>query len=210
MYVMVAYLMSWHQTSSQQQLQHIKLFLDYCHQFFTANHDETIIPFWLSKGNYVTLLNLPEHWKFGISMYHIQELIQTIEADESSGFCHEMPPMIIPVSSLLKISRHLLFVHPINWLALSTMCLKSINWLNLNWINKVLSLKMPPKLAILSQLTNMLSTIQTNCYWVTGKNSPTINFVVEWFFVMLLLVLYWLRIESHLELEKILWLRNLK
>ncbi len=25
-----------------------------------ATHDETIIPFWLSKGNYVTLLNLPE------------------------------------------------------------------------------------------------------------------------------------------------------
>ncbi len=60
MYVTVAHLLSWHQTSSQLQLQHTKLFLDCCHQFCKATHDDTIKPFWLSKGNHVTLLNLPE------------------------------------------------------------------------------------------------------------------------------------------------------
>ena len=60
MYVMISHLMSQRQTSSQQQLQHIKLFLDCCHQFCKATNDETITPFWLPKGNYVTLLNLPE------------------------------------------------------------------------------------------------------------------------------------------------------
>ena len=60
MYVMISHLMSRRHTSSQQQLQHIKLFLDCCHQFCKATHDDTITPFWLSKGNYVTLLNLPE------------------------------------------------------------------------------------------------------------------------------------------------------
>ncbi len=59
MCVMVWHLMSQHQTSSQQQLQHIKLFLDCCHQFCKATYDETITPFWLPKGNYVTILNLP-------------------------------------------------------------------------------------------------------------------------------------------------------
>ncbi len=57
---MVSHLMSWQQISSEQQLQHIKLFLDCCCQFCKATHDESITPFWLSKGNYVTLLNLPE------------------------------------------------------------------------------------------------------------------------------------------------------
>ncbi len=52
--------MSWCQTSSQQQLQHIKLFLDCCHQFCSDTHDDINTPFWLSNGNYVTLLNLPE------------------------------------------------------------------------------------------------------------------------------------------------------
>jgi hypothetical protein len=60
MYVMISHLMSRRHTSSQQYLQHIKLFLDCCHQFCKATHDDTITPFWLSKGNYVTLLNLPE------------------------------------------------------------------------------------------------------------------------------------------------------
>ncbi len=60
MYVMISHLMSWCHSSSQQQLQHIKLFLDCCHQFCTATHDDTITPFWLSKGNYVTLINFPE------------------------------------------------------------------------------------------------------------------------------------------------------
>jgi hypothetical protein len=66
MYVMISHLMTRCHTSSQQQLQYIKLFLDCCHQFCKATHDESIIPFWLSKGNYVTLLNLPEQIeKFG-------------------------------------------------------------------------------------------------------------------------------------------------
>ncbi len=60
MYAMVAHLMSQQKTSSWQQLQHIKLFLDCCHQFCKATHNETITLFWLPKGNYVTLLNLPE------------------------------------------------------------------------------------------------------------------------------------------------------
>ncbi len=55
-YVMVVHLMSPHQTSSQQKLQVFYC----CHQFCMATHDDTITPSWLSKGNYVTLLNLPE------------------------------------------------------------------------------------------------------------------------------------------------------
>ncbi len=31
------------------------------------------------------------HWKLGISMYCIQELMRPIKAHESSGACHEMP-----------------------------------------------------------------------------------------------------------------------
>ncbi len=34
--------------------------MDFCHQFCKATQDEAIIPFLPSKGNYVTLLNLPE------------------------------------------------------------------------------------------------------------------------------------------------------
>ncbi len=34
------------------------------------------------------------HWKLGISMHCIQELMQSNEAHESSGICHEMPPII--------------------------------------------------------------------------------------------------------------------
>ncbi len=41
MYVMVAHLMSQHQTSSQKQLQYNMLFLDCCHQICKASHDAT-------------------------------------------------------------------------------------------------------------------------------------------------------------------------
>ncbi len=37
------------------------------------------------------------HWKLGISMYQIQELICSIKAHESSGVCHEMPSVITPI-----------------------------------------------------------------------------------------------------------------
>ncbi len=37
------------------------------------------------------------HWKLGISMYRIQELMRPIKAHESSGVCHEMPPVINPI-----------------------------------------------------------------------------------------------------------------
>ncbi len=71
MYVMISHLMTRSHTSSQQQLQHIKLFLDFCHQFCKATHDDTNLPFWLSKGNYVTLLNLPEQIeRFGSLRYY--------------------------------------------------------------------------------------------------------------------------------------------
>ena len=60
MYVMIAHLMSRRRTSTDKLTQLVKLFLDCCHRFCKASHDNTITPFWLSKGNYVTLLNLPE------------------------------------------------------------------------------------------------------------------------------------------------------
>ncbi len=48
-------------------MQYIKLFLDCCHQFCKATHDDIITPFWLSKSNYVTLLNLQEQIeRFGL------------------------------------------------------------------------------------------------------------------------------------------------
>ncbi len=34
------------------------------------------------------------HWKIGISMYYIQELMHPIKACNSSGVCNEMPPVI--------------------------------------------------------------------------------------------------------------------
>ncbi len=37
------------------------------------------------------------HSKLGISMYRIQELMHPIKAHESSGVCHEMPPVITPI-----------------------------------------------------------------------------------------------------------------
>ncbi len=46
---------------------------------------------WTSKGI------SPTHRKLGISIYCIQELIQPIEAHESSGVCHEMPLVISPI-----------------------------------------------------------------------------------------------------------------
>ncbi len=67
---------------------------------------------------------------------------------------------------------------------------------------------MPMNLAILPLLTNILSTLQADHYCIMAKNSPTINFMVAQFFMMLLLVLFGLRINSHLELEKLWWLRN--
>ncbi len=60
MYVMISHLISCHQTSSQQQLQFMRLLLDCYHQFYKATHDKPITPFWLSKDNHATLLNLPE------------------------------------------------------------------------------------------------------------------------------------------------------
>ncbi len=37
------------------------------------------------------------HWNLGISMYQIQELMRPVKAHESSGVCHEMPPVITPI-----------------------------------------------------------------------------------------------------------------
>ncbi len=37
------------------------------------------------------------HWKFGITMYCIQELMLPIKAYESSGVCHEIPHVIFPI-----------------------------------------------------------------------------------------------------------------
>ncbi len=56
MYVMISYLMSRHSTSTNKLTQLVKLFLDSCNQFCKATHDDSITPFWLSKG----LLNFLE------------------------------------------------------------------------------------------------------------------------------------------------------
>ncbi len=52
------------------------------------------------------------------------------------------------ISSLIQISRHLLFVNHVNWQALSTVYLKLINQLRLNKIKRLLCLEMHIKLVI--------------------------------------------------------------
>ncbi len=76
-------------------------------------------------------------------------------------------------SSLLQISIHLHFVNPVSWLALCVVCLKSTNQQWLNWIKRVPCLGMPPKLVIVSRLTNKLPTTQADCNWAMVKNSLT-------------------------------------
>ncbi len=39
---------------------HIKVFLDSCHHFCNATHDNTYCEFWLAKANFMSLLNLPK------------------------------------------------------------------------------------------------------------------------------------------------------
>ncbi len=60
MYVMISHLMLRRPTSTNKLTQLVELFLDCCHKFCKATHDDSITPFWLSKCNYVTFLNLPE------------------------------------------------------------------------------------------------------------------------------------------------------
>ncbi len=40
-------------------------------------------------------------------MYHIQELMKSIEVHESSGICDEMPPIITPIfKSTTNLNKH--------------------------------------------------------------------------------------------------------
>ncbi len=101
-------------------------------------------------------------------------------------------------SSLLQISRHLLFARPVNWLFLKAMRLKSTNW---------------PKPRCLQCWQFCLCwpiccQHSRQIFLSMDKNSSTIDFMVGQFFMILLLVLSGLRMKSLLELEKIWWLRN--
>ncbi len=137
-----------------------------------------------------------------ISMYHIQELLQPIGAHESYGMCHETPPVLSCIFKLL-FSRYLLLVNPVNLLALGTVSKKSNHQQRLHKNNQEFCLEIPMKLANVIILNNVLSMQQADYYWVMAKKSPTINFMVIQFFMMLLLVLFGLRIKSLLELEKL-------
>ncbi len=93
-----------------------------------------------------------------------------------------------PSSSLLQISRNLLFVSPVNWRILNAVCQKFTNQWRLVKIEKELCLGMPMKLAILFLLINMLSTHQANCFQFMREKHLTINFMVVHSFMMRLLV----------------------
>ncbi len=129
--------------------------------------------------------------------------MQPINGHELYGVCHEMTYAITPIfKSTPNLKAPPLCQSCQYWLALNAVHLKSINQPRLHSNNRVLCLKMPLKRMILSLLTNMLSTHQADCYWVTRKNSLRINSMVAHCFMMLLLVLFGPKIKSHLELEK--------
>ncbi len=146
-------------------------------------------------------------WELGRSMYCIQELMQPIEAHESSSIITKWLLSTLLFSSLLQITRHLLFANPFNWDTLMVMCQKSCNQPRLNKTKWKLCWRCLQSL-ILSLLTTMLSTPQADYYWDTTKNCPTINLMVVHCFIMLLLVLSGLKIKSLMELEKHWWIRN--
>ncbi len=64
---------------------------------------------------------LVQYWRLRISMYCIQELMQSIEAHDSSRTCHEMPPVVAPIFKSTINLKTPQFVNPINFLVLSPM-----------------------------------------------------------------------------------------
>ncbi len=115
---------------------------------------------------------------------------------------------IPPSSNLLQISRHLLFVSPVNWLALNAMCPKLTDQWSLDKIEREHCLKMPMKVVILSLLINVLSAHQADCFQVMEERHHTTSFMVVHCFMMRLLVLSGLRIKSLLERVALWWPKN--
>ncbi len=118
------------------------------------------------------------HWKLGISMYQIQELMQPIKAHESSFVCHDMSCLI---TSIFKSTSNL--KSPPICQSCQLACSK----------HKVPKVNQPTKakqdqdeasfqdayeVGNLPLLIKMLSTHQANCFWVTTEKSHTINFMM--------------------------------
>ncbi len=60
LHVMLSLLMSDSDVNVVVLENHIKVFLDSCHHFCNATHDNTYREFWLAKANFISLLNLPK------------------------------------------------------------------------------------------------------------------------------------------------------
>ncbi len=119
------------------------------------------------------------HWKPGNSMHCIQELMQHYEAYESSGVFHKIPPFITPIIKSTPNLKAPPFCQTFQ-LACSKCFVPKVNHLTKsNLINRVLWLEVPPKLTILSLLTNILSTYQADCYQVMAEKFPIISFMVH-------------------------------
>ncbi len=137
------------------------------------------------------------HWKLGISVYCIQELIYHIKTHESTGIYHEMPPDITPIyeSTPTPKSPHLC---QSSWLACSKCQVPKVNHPR----------SRGTLLVILSLSTSMLSAHQTDCFLVVAEKHHTIRFMVAPWSMMWPLVLSGLRIKSLLELVKLWWPKN--
>ncbi len=88
------------------------------------------------------------HWKLVISMYGIQELVQPMIPMNPLIFVMKFLLTTLLYSSPLQISRHLLFVNPVKWLVLSTVCRNPTTQPGFNKIKQELCLEMPINLAI--------------------------------------------------------------
>ncbi len=134
------------------------------------------------------------------SMYHILKICDLLKLMNLQASVMKYRLSSHLSSSLLQISRHLLFANPVSLVILSPMCLKSINQPRLNKVKKELCLKTLMKMVILSLQTILLSTLHANCYQVMTQRRHIFNFMVAHSFMMLLLVVSGMKNKSHLEL----------
>ena len=58
--VMISLIMTKSIVPTQELDVHIKIFLSDCHRFCTEYYDSSVTEFWFTKGNFISLLNLPE------------------------------------------------------------------------------------------------------------------------------------------------------
>ncbi len=70
LFVLISKIMTTKEVPVENIKNHIALFLDCCHRLCKAVYDNTIKDFWISKGNYTSLLNLPDQiCKYGSIRY---------------------------------------------------------------------------------------------------------------------------------------------